>query len=169
MGLCTKGRKKSNKVNDKIFTPEFIVKKIMEELPIKPTDILFDAFAGDMVFYNNYPKENKKYWCEIDKGRNFYDFKEKVDWIITNPPYSDYTNLMKHSFNIADNIVYLIPLCKIVASWGRVLDLDNYGGVKKIWIFPAGKANFPFGFPACFVWMQKGYKGDIETELWKDL
>lgn len=76
---------------------------------------------------------------------------------------------MKHSYEIADNIVYLIPLNKIVCSWGRCLDLDNYGGIKKIWIFPAGKANFPFGFPACAVWIQKGYKGNIETELWKDI
>lgn len=169
MGFCTKGGRKSNKVNDKIYTPEFIVKKIMKELPIKSSDTLLDAFAGDMVFYNNYPEDNIKFWCEIDKGKDFYEFNKKVDWIITNPPYSDYENLIKHSFDIADNIVYLIPLGKIVSSWGRILDLENYGGVKKLWIFPAGKANFPFGFPACYVWMQRGYKGNIETELWKDL
>lgn len=109
------------------------------------------------------------YWCEIKEGRDFFDFKTPVEWIISNPPYSKFTDVMQHSYKIAKNIVYLIPLNKIVSSWGRVLDLEKFGGIKKIWIFPAGKANFPFGFPACAVWIQQDYKGPIETQLWKDL
>lgn len=160
---------KQSKITDKVYTPEYLVKKILKELPIKHQDSLYDAFAGGKVFYKNFPKGNKKYWTEIEEGKDFFDFKDKVDWIISNPPYSIYVNVMKHSFEIAKNIVYLIPLTKLTASFGRITDVDNFGGIRKLWIFPASKANFPFGFPACFVWMQKGYKGNIETELWKDL
>ena len=169
MTFCTKKLRKTNNINDKIYTPEYLVKKIMEELPIKDTDTLFDAFKGKGVFYNNYPEKNTKYWCEIDEGFDFYNFDKNVDWIITNPPYSDFTRVMEHSYKIANNIVYLIPLNKIWSSWGRTLDLYKYGGIKKLWIFPAKKANFPFGFPACFVWIQRGYVGDIQTELWDNL
>jgi hypothetical protein len=28
-------------------------------------------------------------WCEIAEGKNYYDYEKKVDWIVTNPPYSD--------------------------------------------------------------------------------
>ena len=58
---------------------------------------------------------------------------------------------MTHSFEIADNICYLIPLSKLVSSYGRILELNKYGGVKYIYILPAGKCGFPFGFPACAV------------------
>lgn len=58
---------------------------------------------------------------------------------------------MKHSYEIADNIVYLIPMSKLVSSWGRIKDIASYGGVKYIYILPAGKCGFPFGFPACAV------------------
>lgn len=154
--------------NDDIFTPLHIAKRIIDQLPIDVSHKILDPFRGRGAFYNQFPA-GRHYWCEIKDGKDFFDFQEHVDWIISNPPYSKFTEVMKHSYEIADNIVYLIPLNKIVSSWGRCLDLDNFGGVKKIWIFPAGKANFPFGFPACAVWIQKGYKGTIETELWKDL
>ncbi|MEE1029472.1 MAG: hypothetical protein UIC65_00445 [Alphaproteobacteria bacterium] len=155
--------------NDCIMTPRHIAKRIIDSLPINNYDTVLDPFKGEGAFYDQYPETMNKHWCEIKDGKDFFDFQEQVDWIISNPPYSKFTEVMQHSYEIADNIVYLIPLNKIVSSWGRCLDLDNYGGVKKIWIFPAGKANFPFGFPACAVWIQKGYKGAIETELWKDL
>lgn len=161
--------KNSYNPNDDILTPRHIAKRIIDQLPIEWFDAILDAFKGDGAFYDQYPETMHKFWCEIKEGKNFFDWKMPVEWIITNPPYSKFTEVMKHSYEIADNIVYLIPLNKIVSSWGRCLDLDNYGGIKKIWIFPAGKANFPFGFPACAVWIKKGYKGTIETELWKDL
>lgn len=154
--------------NDCIMTPRHIAKRIIDQLPINKNDRVLDPFRGDGAFYDQFPFTSRD-WCEIKDDKDFFDYDYEVDWIISNPPYSKFNEVMKHSYEIADNIVYLVPLNKIVSSWGRCLDLDNYGGIKKIWIFPAGKANFPFGFPACAVWIQRGYKGTIETELWKDL
>lgn len=151
------------------MTPPHIAKRIIEQLPIDFLDAILDPFKGEGAFYDQFPETLHKYWCEIDEGRDFFDFDTPVDWIVSNPPYSRFTEVMKHSYKLADNIVYLIPLNKIVSSWGRCLDLAEYGGVYKIWIFPAGKANFPFGFPACAVWLKRGYKGPILTELWTDL
>lgn len=160
--------KSSYSPNDEIMTPPKIAKKIISALPIEPTDFLLDPFKGEGAFYDQFP-DNPKDWCEITGGRDFYDWDTEVDWVISNPPYSQFTEVMKHSYKIAKNICYLIPLSKIVSSWGRCLDLDDYGGVRKLWVFPAGKANFPFGFPACAAWIQKDYKGYIEVELWKNL
>lgn len=160
--------KKETVPNDKIMTPPHIAKRIIDQLPIQSDNIVLDPFRGTGAFYEQLP-QCFKHWCEIDDGRDFFDFNIPVDWIVSNPPYSRFTEVMKHSYELADNIVYLIPLNKIVSSWGRVLDLDQYGGVKKIWILQASKANFPFGFPACAVWIQRDYKGTVEIELWKDL
>ena len=172
MAFVTKSNGKNKEdynPNDDIMTPRHIAKRIIDELPIDMFDALLDPFKGDGAFYDQFPITMHRYWCEIKEGRDFFEFKMPVEWIVSNPPYSKFTDVMQHSYKIAKNIVYLIPLNKIVSSWGRVLDLEKFGGIKKIWIFPAGKANFPFGFPACAVWIQKDYKGPIETQLWKDL
>ena len=106
----------------------------------------------------------KKDWCEIDKGRDFFDYTDKVDWIISNPPYSILDEVLEHSFEIADNIVYLVPLSKIFTSLGRIRKILNYGNIREIHILSASKCGFPFGFPACVIWLQKGYYGDTKIK-----
>lgn len=167
MGFITvsNGKGQGYRTNDKITTPVNIAKQIISLLPINPEDVLYDPFRGSGAFYNNYPEHNKKHYSEIDEGLDFFDFNNKVDWIISNPPYSLYTEVMRHSYELAENIVYLIPLSKLVSSMGRIRELKRYGGIKKLWILPASKCGFPFGFPACVVWIQKGYNSKyIEVE-----
>lgn len=106
----------------------------------------------------------QKDWCEIDKGRDFFDYKDKVDWIISNPPYSILDEVLEHSFEIADNIVYLVPLSKIFTSLGRIRKILNYGNIREIHILSSSKCGFPFGFPACAIWLQKGYYGDTKIK-----
>lgn len=159
------GKKENYNPNDCIMTPVEVSKKIISWLPIEDNDVLYDPFKGDGSFYDNFPKTNIKKWSEIKEDKDFFDFNEHVDWIISNPPYSKYTEIMKHSYEIADNIVYLIPLNKVVSSWGRVKDMQKYGGIRKLWIMPAGKCGFPFGFPACAMWAQKGYSGSVDYEI----
>lgn len=161
-GKCLNG----NKPNDKVYTPEDIAKDIISRFNLSGK--VLDPFYGKGVFYNNFPDNVEKDYCEIDLGKDFFDYNEHVDWIISNPPYSIYTDVMTHSYEIADNIVYLIPLNKIVSSWGRVKELAAYGGVPYIYILPAGKCGFPFGFPACAVYMQKGYTGDTHIEIMQE-
>jgi hypothetical protein len=70
-----------------MFTPEDIVEKIMGwVLPqIDPNDIILESFKGNGVFYDKIP--NKKYYCEIDDGIDFFNYDKKVDWAISNPPF----------------------------------------------------------------------------------
>lgn len=163
------GKGKDYKVNDDVYTPEPIAKLLISKVEpyIFPSETIYDPFRGGGAFYNNFPKANVKEWSEIKDGKDFFERPSynKVGWIISNPPYSKFTEVMNKSYEIAENICYLIPLNKIVSSWGRILDLKRYGGVVKIWILPAGKCGFPFGFPACFVWIKKGYIGKIDYEI----
>ena len=79
-----------------------------------PSGIILEPFRGSGVFYRALP--DNTLWCEIEDGRDFYDFNEQVDWIITNPTWSDLTNVMKHAFSVAENTVLLIPLSKLYSS-----------------------------------------------------
>jgi hypothetical protein len=107
----------NNHPNDKVMTPLKVAKEIINLFEIK--GVILDAFMGDGAFYNQYPTNCIKDWCEIDKGKDFFDYHNKVDWIITNPPYSILEKVLEHSFKIADNIVYLVPYLKWYRVWGE--------------------------------------------------
>ena len=75
------------KQKELMFTPDESAQKIMNWIlpQIKPDDIILESFKGNGAFYDKIP--NKKYYCEIDSGINFFDFDKKVDWVISNPPF----------------------------------------------------------------------------------
>ena len=158
MGFITvsNGKGQGYRTNDKITTPVNIAKQIISLLPINPEDVLYDPFRGSGAFYNNYPEHNKKHYSEIDEGLDFFDFNNKVDWIISNPPYSLYTEVMRHSYELAENIVYLIPLSKLVSSMGRIRELKRYGGIKKTVDFASQQMRIPFWLPSLYCVDSKG-------------
>ena len=84
------------KPNDIKYTPIEVAKDCIQFTKpfIQPTDILLEPFSGKDAFYNNFPIENPKLWCEIDRDKDFFDFKGEVDWIITNPPYSIFNKII---------------------------------------------------------------------------
>lgn len=72
---------------DKIYTPESIVKKLIEKIPCNTYDSWCDPCFGKGVFYNNFPTNNKDYY-EIDMGKDFLKCNTKYDWVVTNIPFS---------------------------------------------------------------------------------
>ena len=126
-----------------------------------PKGLILEPCIGNGNLYNALPEP--KDWCEISKGKNFFDYHKKVDWIITNPPYSIYDKFLAHCFEIADNVVLLCPIAKAFKSM-RIEELvDSYGGLQVIWLIGSGtKCGFNFGFPTGCLYYQRGYKGKIE-------
>lgn len=88
--------------NDKVYTPDYLAKKIVEHY--HPTGKILEPCSGDGAFLKYMPNAD---WCEIDKGRDFFDYNDKVDWIVTNPPYSLYRQFLQHSLELSDNVVFL--------------------------------------------------------------
>lgn len=150
--------------NDKCMTPPEIARKLINLLPVDALGSVLDPFLGDGAFWANIPSLDVD-WCEIDRGIDFFDYIRHVDWIISNPPYSIFDAVLDHSFELADNVAYLVPLSKIFSSMGRIRKWKKYGNIKNIWIMSASKCGFPFGFPAAFVWWEKDYKGQTEISL----
>lgn len=140
--------------NDVVFTPDWLAKYICEMFDIK--GLVLEPCKGEGAFMKYLPSNSE--WCEITDGRNFYDYSKKVDWIVTNPPYSDFNSFLAHSFELADNVVFLVPLSKMLKSNGTVNKIFEYGGIVSITVLPASIAGFPFGFPCGIFYIQKGYK-----------
>lgn len=98
-----------NKVskNDIYYTPLPVVKKMIEMCNITPEMKVLDPCFGAGVFYDNLP-ECKKEWCEIEKGKDFFNETEKYDLIIGNPPYSLWDKWLDHTMKITDKFCYIM-------------------------------------------------------------
>lgn len=92
---------------DLVFTPPDLAKRIIDK--IKPQGEILDPCRGGGAFYNQLP-EAYRHFCEITEGRPFEDFQGKVDWIITNPPWSKMRQFLLKGYQVADNIAYLVTV-----------------------------------------------------------
>ncbi len=150
--------------SDIVYTPENIAVDIIEWC--QPSGVLLDPCAGDWVFYRHLPEP--KDWCEIEKSKDFFDYNKNVDWIIGNPPYSIFDEFLFHSFEIADNVVYIIPTNKLFQRVERMEMIEDYGGIYGMRIYGSGqKVGFDFGFSVGAFHIKKSWKGKTEISFWK--
>ena len=145
--------------SDNVMTPTHIAEAIVERY--KPKGFVLEPARGTGNIFNELKKP--KDWCEINQNRDFFDYNKKVDWIITNPPYSIYDLFLEHCFEVADNVVLLVPIAKAFKSMRVEKMVSEYGGLKEIWLMGSGtKCGFAFGFPTGCLYYKRGYKGDIK-------
>ena len=142
--------------NDVVFTPDWLCKQICSMFEISGE--VLEPCKGEGAFLKYLPENTE--WCEIVDGKNFFDYNKKVDWLVTNPPYSDFNRFLEHSFELAENIVLIVPVAKMMKSMGTIRAIMNYGGFVSIHFLPSSKAGFPFGFPSGVFHLKKGYKGE---------
>jgi hypothetical protein len=144
--------------NDVVFTPDGVAKFIVDMFC--PSGKILEPCSGEGAFLRALPEGVE--WCEIVYGRNFYDYNKPVDWIVTNPPYSDFDRFLIHCMALAENILLLVPIAKIFKSMKTIRLIYNYGGIVKMYFLGANKCGFPFGFPCMAVHFKKGYNGVCE-------
>jgi len=145
------------KETDIVLTPDEIAADIVQHF--KPTGRILDPCKGNGVFLRHMPGAE---WCESREGRNFFNWTERVDWIVSNPPYSIFADWMAHSLEIANNIVYLIPLAKVFSAEKRIRDIYRVAGIVETRLYGSGTSlGFPFGWPCGAVYIRIGYKGPM--------
>ncbi len=79
--------KHSHSDRDRIYTPESVVKRLIQKIPAIDGDSWCDCCYGKGVFFQSFPSKNKEYY-EIDFGKDFLTSDKKYDWIVTNIPFS---------------------------------------------------------------------------------
>lgn len=165
MNIIKANKGKTGGTHDKVYTPPYIAKLIINSLPIERNSRILEPCYGKGAFYHNFPAGCLYDWCEIDMGRNFFDFEDTADWIITNPPYSIFDEFVKHCFEVGKNVVLLVPAIKLTSSLGRIKIFSKYGTPKRVSFLSASRCGFPFGFPCAVVWFQKGYNGPTLLQM----
>lgn len=151
----------SVRFDDIILTPRNVAKEIIQKF--NPSGSVLDPCRGDGAFADHIPNCE---WCEIRDGKDFYAWSQKVDWIISNPPYSIFSDFLRHSMTLAKDIVYLIPVNKIFNSDKMMREIWEWGGVKEILVIGGGASlGFPIGFCIGAVHFQHQYKGEIKVSF----
>ena len=142
---------------DIIYTPDDVAEEIVSVFT--PSGKILDPCKGDGAFLKYMPGAD---WCEIREGRDFFEYTKHVDWIVGNPPYSAWKDWLNHSFEIADNIVYLAPVNKAFNSYYVMRDTVNFGGIRHIYVIGTGSTvGFDIGFAVGAVYFKRGWQGEI--------
>jgi len=148
--------------SDIVYTQDSVVVGIINWL--HPSGRCLDPCYGDGAFHKRLPHGSD--WCELRLGKDFFEYNEKVDWIVGNPPYSIFEDWLRHSFEIADDIAYILPTNKVFQRNAIMQMINDWGGIKGITVYGSGSVvGFPFGFSVGTFHFKKGWKGTCELVL----
>lgn len=144
---------------DVVYTQEQVSRQIIDFL--MPYGTCLDPCRGDGAFFKYLP--NGSEYCEITEGKDFFEYNKRVDWIIGNPPYSNFKEFLSHAFGLADNVSFLVPTNKIFQRQVVMDMIVRYGGIKSMIVYGSGSLiGFPFGFSVGNFHFQRDYKGKCE-------
>jgi hypothetical protein len=111
--------------HDLIMTPPALAQSIVAFY--QPEGRLLDPCRGQGAFYSamlEYSDDVR--WCEIAEGRDFLAYREPVDWIITNPPWSKFRAFLRHAMELTPNIVFLATITHFVTK-ARLREIRSAG------------------------------------------
>ena len=107
--------------NDEFMTPLELAKSLSLLLPNLEGKLIIEPCPGQGAFIQTVPGI-------IGLNQDFYTFNLPVNWIITNPPYSDLNHWLKHSFELAtDGVALLVGLLNITPKRMELANSHNFG------------------------------------------
>lgn len=146
----------SEKQGDVVYTPGWAARDMVEYF--RPTGRVLDPCKGAGVFLD-YLQDDAE-WCEITEGRDFFAWRKPVDWVVSNPPYSMTREWFRHSYAIADNLLYLVPLRNVFSVFGFVKEIYDFGGIREMRLYGTGnRLGFPMGNAIGALHIVRGFSG----------
>jgi hypothetical protein len=154
--------------NDRVYTPLSLTRDIVSYF--NPYGVVMEPCKGSGNFVKSLEEkaqESKQIhvidWCEIDEGIDFLEYDKKVNWIITNPPFSQFRVFLQKSLAVSDNVVFL-SLVNAFFFKARFRDIKEAGfGFKEIIFIDTPPPPWPqFGIQMGVVHLQKNFTGDTK-------
>ncbi len=116
------------------------------------------AFAGQKI--------SRVSWSEIKRGRDFFAWTQPVDWIITNPPWSEIRRFLQHAMTVADHVVFLVTINHLWTK-ARVRDIREAGfGIREIVLVDMPKSFPQSGFQLGAVYLSRGRQAVVTLTDW---
>jgi hypothetical protein len=153
------------KQGDVVYTPSWVVADMLEVF--EPSGRILDPCRGAGAFTDQLPAGTE--WCEITESRDFFDWHERVDWVISNPPYSMTREWFRHSYAVADNLLYLVPLRNVFSGYGFLREIRDYGGISTIRVYgTGGSLGFPMGNAIGAMHIVRGLRGPSFISMYEN-
>jgi hypothetical protein len=109
---------------DVFITPLKLAKTHIDMIECK--GCWYDPFKNNGSYYNQFPTENKK-WSEILDGKDFFEFKENIDVICSNPPYSMIDKVLEKSVELKPKVIsYLLGINNLTAKRMEYMEKNGY-------------------------------------------
>lgn len=147
--------------NDVVMTPTALAVGLVSLL--QPSGHILEPSAGDGAFVDALRLYGRVDTCDIRDGEmGFTWWTERVDWVVGNPPWSNFAVFLRHALEIADNVAYLVT----VNHWWtkrRVRDVAAAGFGYRQLILCDWPAAWPSsGFQLGMMHLQRGYRGPCD-------
>ena len=156
---------RNTSAHDLVMTPPDLAIAIVRHF--RPSGIVLDPCRGHGAFYNALklcPTVTEANWCEVDEGRDFFDEHRKVDWVVTNAPWSKLRAFLNHAMKISDNVVFLCTMTHFVTR-ARIRDIAEAGfAMREALLVPNPPPPWPGGgFQLAACWLQRGWTGGLTS------
>ncbi|HVS54010.1 MAG TPA: hypothetical protein VHD62_16770 [Opitutaceae bacterium] len=147
--------------DDVVQTPAPLARRLVEHF--KPRGRILEPCKGTGNFYRALRAHTQSAaavlsvdWCEVKQGRDFFEWQDKVDWIVTNPPWSQIRAFLQHAMRVSDNIVFLLTINHVWTK-ARVRDVRDAGfGIREIVLVDMPPAFPQSGFQLGAVHFRRG-------------
>ena len=149
------------KIADVVLTPRDLAAEMVAEIDAPPGSSVCDPCMGEGAFYDAFREDWDRSWFEINKGRDFLASSAKVDWCVSNPPFSRAKAWLLHSAAVCRvGFAYILPLHSL--TFHRISMLEDLGWfISAVYLFQA-PTGWP-GFQAGLIVWKKGHKGGAEV------
>ena len=154
--------KRDYQSNDVVMTPASLAAALLHAL--EPRGHLLDPCAGTGVFVRALRGYGLVDACDTEQG-GFSFWSAHVDWIVTNPPWSQFRTILEHALEIADHVALLAT----VNHWWthrrvELVRLRGFGYERLLLVDPWPKAFPASGFQLGMMLVSRGYSGALTIE-----
>ena len=107
--MSSTNRGSDRRKNDRYMTPTDIILPLLELVDWTKVDTFLEPCRGTRNVYDAVPTSVKKYWCEIDEGRDYLTYRPRTrfDLGITNPPFSLSIEFIDKMLAECDSVIFL--------------------------------------------------------------
>ena len=148
--------------NDNVMTPPRLATALVATL--RPSGTILEPCAGTGNFVAALTPFGTVLTCERDRGQNFFAWTDRVDWIFTNPPWSQFRAFLTHALEVADHVAFLVTINHMFTRARRASMRRAGFGLERVIEFDSPCEWPQTGFQLGMVLLSRGYQGACHVE-----